>query len=81
MFLSVTVSLLFSWFMYCIFLFLKLVGILQPCLGQYTSMQVINFTIVNVIVLFSEGDSDLKQKAVRVQVLSTHGSQGPQNIS
>ena len=29
-------------------------------------------------VLSSEGDSDSKQKAARVQVLCTHGAQGPQ---
>ena len=32
-------------------------------------------------VLSSEGDSDSKQKAVRVQVLRTHGTQGPQKKS
>ena len=32
-------------------------------------------------VLSSEGDSDSKHKVVRVQVLCTHGTQGPQEKS
>ena len=47
--------------------------------GRYRTL--VGHWLISCLTFSSEGDSDSKQKTVRVQVLCTHGTEGPPEIS